>query len=663
MNANKTALTESQERKLYASFSGNIIEHLGIQMYQSPVAAIAETIANAWDADADKVEITIPTTSSPATEIIISDDGSGMTFDQCQERFLLIGYKRRGNSNTETTPINGRKVLGRKGIGKFAGFGIAQIAQVETISRDNGEKTIFAMDAEKLASGEYVNHERREVEVIDYHPPDLSNAKHHGTKITLKSLMLKQNLNAESFARSMARRFAIHETATNFRVFVNGTPIPTSEDLNLIQFDFPKDYDKAEQPQNVQVKDGWGIETVGGQQVRWRVQFFKNTIDEEELRGIRVFAGIKVAQTSFFFNLTGGQHGQHGQQYMTGRVIADFVDELDNDIIAPERQRINWEHSATSELTEWGQKLTRSLLGIWYNRRGEARKKQLVERLGIFNQKLSRLKERERRTVTQAISRIGSIPTLTDDQFQELGDAILSAWENGRLMELIEEIADTESLTADQLVKILAEADVLTALSAAEIVKTKLSAIKGLKERIEKRELENAVRDYISQHPWLVSPEWETFAVERSLKTIIDQASKDSRMATHEDFKDRVDLTLASGNQLLVMEFMRPGLTIDDDHLSRFMTYVNAISERLSVNSGAEFRHVTGYIIADRISKRPGVSTTIKQLQNSGMFALDWDSLLAKAQRQWTEFLKILADRDPDDQRLQSLLAFSDGHE
>ena len=652
--------TGLQEKKLYASFSGSIIEHLGIQMYQSPVAAIAETIANAWDADADRVAVTIPVTLSPESEIVISDDGSGMTFEECQKRFLLIGYKRRGSRNTETTP-QGRKVLGRKGIGKFAGFGIAQVIQIETVSRKNGEKTIFAMDVDKLTSGDYVNHGQEEVEVIEYHLPDPSNAENHGTKVVLKNLILRQSLNPESFARSMARRFAIHETAVNFQVSINGKAMPSSEALDLIQFTFPQDYEEKETPSGMQLKGGWGLETVGRQQIRWRVHFFKDTISEEELRGISVFAGIKLAQAPFFFNLTGGLSGQHGQQYMTGKVLADFVDEQNNDIIAPERQRINWEHPATAELLQWGQERTKSLLGIWHNRRGEVRRRQLEERLGLFAQKLNRLTPRERRTVTQAISRIGSISTLTDTQFQELGDAILSAWENGRLKDLIEEIADTERLTADELVQILAEAEVLTALSAAEIVRTKLSAIDGLRERIEKRELENAVRDYISQHPWLISPEWETFAVERSLKTIIDQACEDSGIAAHEDFTGRIDLTLTSGNQVLVLEFMRPGLTIDDDHLTRFMRYVNSLSERLTVNSGTELQQVTGYIIADRLGNRPGMTTTIQQMRSNRMFALDWANLLAQAQRQWTEFLNILASRDPEDERLQSLLQTPEG--
>ena len=517
------------------------------------------------------------------------------------------------------------------------------------------------MDVEKLISGDYINQGQQEVAVLDYQPPNPSKVADHGTTVTLKSLLLKQGLNADSFARSMARRFAVRETATDFQVTINGNAMPTSEDLNLIQFTFPEDYNQEERPPNLKVIDGWGIQTIGSQEVSWRVHFFKDTLDEEELRGISVFAGIKLAQTPFFFNLTGGLTGQHGQQYMTGRVIATFVDEQDKDIIAPERQRINWEHPATADLLEWGQDLTKSLLRVWHNRRGEARRKQLQDRLGIFAERLTRLNPRERRTVTQAISRIGSIATLTDIQFQELGDAILSAWENGRLMELIREIADVDSLTAEQLVRILAEAEVLTALSAAEIVKTKLSAIEGLKDRIERQELENAVRDYISQHPWLISPEWETFAVERSLKTIIDQACADSGIAVQEDFKGRVDLTLTSGNQVLVLEFMRPGLTIDDDHLTRFMRYVNILSERLAVNSGAELQQVTGYIIADRLGNRPGMTTTIQQMRSNRMFALDWASLLAQAQRQWTEFLNILASRDPEDERLQSLLQTPEG--
>jgi hypothetical protein len=42
------------DKKLRLSFHGRIMDSLGIQMCQSPVAAVAELIADAWDADAAK---------------------------------------------------------------------------------------------------------------------------------------------------------------------------------------------------------------------------------------------------------------------------------------------------------------------------------------------------------------------------------------------------------------------------------------------------------------------------------------------------------------------------------------------------------------------------------------------------------------------------------
>lgn len=53
----------TETRTLELRFHGRVIDHLGIQMYQSPVAAVAELIANAWDADADRVDVLL--TRSP----------------------------------------------------------------------------------------------------------------------------------------------------------------------------------------------------------------------------------------------------------------------------------------------------------------------------------------------------------------------------------------------------------------------------------------------------------------------------------------------------------------------------------------------------------------------------------------------------------------------
>ena len=50
----------TKKKSLTLGFRGRVIDHLGIQMYQSPVAAVAELVSNAWDADAEKIDIKLP---------------------------------------------------------------------------------------------------------------------------------------------------------------------------------------------------------------------------------------------------------------------------------------------------------------------------------------------------------------------------------------------------------------------------------------------------------------------------------------------------------------------------------------------------------------------------------------------------------------------------
>lgn len=644
------------ERMLKLTYSGRIIDHLGLQMYQSPVAAVAELVSNAWDADAGEVKIDLPETRGDEAELVVRDDGNGMTFNECQERFLNVGYPRRGKSSVERSLKKQRLILGRKGIGKFAGFGIAEVVRIKTVSADNGEKTIFEMDISKLRTDEYVNLEGKQIDLISYDGPDDNRQQEHGTTVQLGRLLLSRTPSADAFARSMARRFLLYQTASDFRILVNDEPLPDTVELVSSQYSFPADYRNTEGPSDLKVEGDWAIETVGGEEIKWRIRFYREPIEDEELRGVSVFAGVKLAQTPFFFNLSGGLPGQHGQQYLSGQVQADFIDAQKLDLIAPERQRVNWDHPKTAPIEEWGRQRLKELLGLWKSRRGEERRRQLTERLEGFATRLERLQTLERRTVARALNRLGQIETLSDPQFEELGNAILTAWEQGRLRDLIDEIAQAEDLTSDQLVEILVEAQVLTALNTAEAVRTKLAIVGGLKQLITEGKLENDVRDYISQHPWLVSPKWETFAVEKSVKTICDQALDESGIAADKDFRGRVDLALASGDHLLILEFMRPGLSLDWDHVNRFEKYLRIVRAFLKSNTGANFHRATGYIVADKLHRSPGLSDKIQALAREDMFAQDWPTLFSNAVSQWEEFLGTLAARDPQDERLKALI-------
>ena len=92
------------EHKYEMTISLQIVEHLGLNLYSNTSAVISEAVANAWDADAKTVEITLEKDC-----ITIKDDGCGMDTDDINNKYLTVPI----------TPMLNRKVMGRKGIGKL----------------------------------------------------------------------------------------------------------------------------------------------------------------------------------------------------------------------------------------------------------------------------------------------------------------------------------------------------------------------------------------------------------------------------------------------------------------------------------------------------------------------------------------------------------------
>src|SRR5579864_6903492 len=81
---------------LVLTFAGNIVKHLGVQMYAGrPVPAIAELISNAWDADATTTDVRLPLNaawnpSTPDHFIEVSDNGEGMTWEMVRDAYLDV---------------------------------------------------------------------------------------------------------------------------------------------------------------------------------------------------------------------------------------------------------------------------------------------------------------------------------------------------------------------------------------------------------------------------------------------------------------------------------------------------------------------------------------------------------------------------------------------
>src|SRR3989344_5622313 len=227
---------KSQQKPLSMSFAGGLIKHLGLQMYSGPVPAIAELIANAWDAMAKDVKVKLPMNRplKSSDEVVVEDDGHGMTYEECNDKYLVVGRDRRKAEGDLSQTYKGmarRRLMSRKGIGKLAGFGIASKVEVRTIK--NGLVTHFLMDFGAMTStGKYIQ---------EYKPTLLADngkitTKDSGTRITLKDLKISKPIDEVLFMASMARRFAILSDP-HFSVHLDGKKVK-KEEMSL-QFRFP----------------------------------------------------------------------------------------------------------------------------------------------------------------------------------------------------------------------------------------------------------------------------------------------------------------------------------------------------------------------------------------------------------------------------------------
>jgi hypothetical protein len=636
--------TTEKSRRLTMRVAGGLVKLLGLQMYSGAVPAIAELISNSWDAVATNVRIKVPLGRplTPEDEIVVSDDGHGMSFDQCNDEYLVVGRDRRRDEGDLSRSYKGRRrpLMSRKGIGKLAGFGIAHRLEVRTVH--GGRVTHFALDYNRIVAGG---------KFIDKYTPELLaddgkvTKDPNGATIRLTDIQVTRSIPEDQFRSSMARRFTILTGKGDFHVFVNKKELKRSE--QPFQFRYP---DK---------KGGWFKEDVpGAGRIRWWVGFRKEPIDEEEARGITVFARSKLAQSPWFFGISGGVHGQHGMQYMTGEVEADFLDVTGGpDLIATDRGSVLWEDPRAGALKEWGEKKVKKLLAEW----GDKRKTVKVERPVVrrYLELAERLPPQDRALFQKFVERIASIPQLDKDEeiLDELVRFGYNALTNHRFLEVIRQLNSASPADRDKVAEIVSEWDIMEAIQTAQKVKGRVEIIRKFREMIDQGVPEKPdMHEFLRTHPWLVNPQWEMLHHEKSLDTLlVKQFGAKATKTPHG--KKRTDFfCLASSRQYEVVELKRPGQKVGQNELDQIRDYVFFLKEHADKTNdpASKVDRVGGILVYSDM--KAGMRHHINALYKEQVYVQTWDTLLKTTEELHREFLDVVKGRAPaGDPRIKAL--------
>lgn len=634
---------------LVMKVAGGLIKHLGLQMYSGPVPSIAELIANSWDAMASTVKVSIPIgrTIKSNDEISVEDDGHGMTYEEANEQYLLVGRDRRteGDMTKVYKKVKSRKVLGRKGIGKLAGFGIANVVEIRTIK--NGEITNFRLDFEKITKDGYIKEYEPELLAED----GLQTKESDGTRIILKNLKITRPIDEAQFKVSLARRFGILSDP-NFSVLVNEQLVQKNE--MDFQFRFPEK------------KGEWNSERIKGKDMKWWIGFTKKPIADDEARGIVVFARGKLVQAPCFFDLSGGAEGQHGMQYMTGEVQADFLDETGGvDLIATDRASVMWDEEPAATLRVWGQSKVKELLKKW----AEARRKEREVRPEVkkYLELGKRLPDRERQIFVQYVEKIVSIPQVDEDNvLDELVQFGFNALTNNHFLEVIKQINAASPTDRDKIVDVLSEWDIIEAVSVAQQVKGRVEIINKFEEMIDSGVPEKPdMQDYLKEHPWLLDPAWSPFHHEKQFDTLLGTHFGLTKTKSKEGRRRPDYFCLAAATECEVIDLKRPGVKVSMKELQQIEEYVLFLIDESKKTTHSQYKinHTGGMLIYSDIDSGHGVDSKIDALEKEGIHVMRWGDVLRRTKNLHEDFLKAMKKKVPsNDPRMKALESIGKGN-
>ena len=263
----------------------NVLNYLGLNLYSNVPAVLAELIANAWDADAARVDVSVEE-QRDGKQIVIKDDGCGMDDTDMREKFLTVGYQRRDKGSGDQTENKGRPVMGRKGIGKLSVLSIARKVQVFT-QKKGTDPLAIELDVEKIQEA-IENKQKYRPPVIDV--PKAINFGHSGTAIILRDLKKRVNASLDAHLRQrVARRFSV--ISTDFQVFVNDNEITLQDRNYLGKLEYALVY-------------GGFDESKFEHDERYVVRREENTVDEQGQYSVRGWIGL-VKKSGTFLNDVG----------------------------------------------------------------------------------------------------------------------------------------------------------------------------------------------------------------------------------------------------------------------------------------------------------------------------------------------------------------------
>lgn len=191
---------QNSNETIYFNFSYFALNLLGKGLYSNAWTAIAELVANGFDAKATSVKIYINAVDKEHSTIEIFDNGYGMDYNALAEKYVLIGKDKRDDNTIDEKTKN--ELMGRKGIGKLAALYLSN--KYYLISKTHSYSSAWCLNAANAKESDVPHLDRVDVNDIKIESCNFWNKFKTGTMIKLTNVDLSY-FGTQSFAGLKAR--------------------------------------------------------------------------------------------------------------------------------------------------------------------------------------------------------------------------------------------------------------------------------------------------------------------------------------------------------------------------------------------------------------------------------------------------------------------------
>ena len=612
--------------KFHMSIQGGMLEALGINMYTTLGKCLVEFIANSYDSDATYVDITIPEESiknarkaakekakSDAGQsnrfaallevlpeeisVVIRDDGHGMAWKDIEKKYLPLNRKRRTDSDGHETILKSEKgsryVMGRKGIGKLAGFGVAETVRITSKRKGDTYSTTITMRDDVLKVSENVT----EAAIPAEYDEELS-ANDHGTTIELhglKSDALRQR--TSTLKNSISEAF--HGVRTDdFCIRINGN-IVISEDPDFVVM-YPED----------RMEDGFAehefeVEDIGKINFKYFVGFREKSLPAGK-RGARVYCNNRLAAGPDLYDLPTGMHSFHSSDYMECVVEVDELDRSDVDFINTNRSQLRDTEVVRKLITEISGLMKKAIpLHARYRDRKAEEDLNADETGRMLSKIIEHLPAKTKKSARRLLSTLAAEFGVSSDDFRELAPVVLSSINATDVLVRLVDLR-TNPDTIKNIAHHLRELGKMERSDALKLYRARRNGITALEKLWKKGEeewrgagIESDLHRLLKQNPWLIRPEFSKYTTsDQDLSKVASQVAEQLKLdeftpATNDGSRDqrRPDLVFLMADRafedpcnIYVVELKSPTLPLESEHYWQLEKYIYAIKDWARTN-------------------------------------------------------------------------------